>query len=148
MEFEKLDQNLRSIFQGVSLKEPPKTMLDHFEDEVMNKVRFAAWSPVISFLGVGILMAGLILGAMFYFPKQTVKSYEIKEVSAPGVQSENGVKQAQEVLSDLQIEQISEEVSTDLLLLQMLGEDEEFNMDFKLMDSDMEILSQAATPQI
>ena len=144
MEFEKIDQDLQALFKNVSLKETHKTVLDSFETEVMERVRLASWIPVFRYAGLGILILSLA-GLIFMTHQKHIQITSQKPVVPITVVHSKNIQAPVALISDAQIEQISEEVSKDMLLLQMLGEDEEFTADFKLMDSDMEILAQPHT---
>lgn len=139
MDFNPEEQEIRKVLESHRLRRPPASLMRNYEEEVMKKIHSPAgpsWGWAVSFAGV----AALIFLLAFVFLIRTQPAKNSAQISSP-------VTDAMKVQVFPEQEGILfEKMASDLLILEMLGEDEGLFDSFERLETDMEFLGQVNKP--
>jgi hypothetical protein len=161
MEYARDDKEIRELLSEYRLKEPPKSLLQNYEGEVMAKILSLENAPAIP-LPVIALSAALILLLGFiwlmilrpepvYQPTVTPSRVQTPEraavfVNAPMRQAVPGleVSRIQPSSKEASEEKAFDQMERDLFILEMLGEDEGLMDDLDRLATDVEFVIQSS----
>lgn len=163
------EKELETLLRDFAVKQPPKGLLDNFEKNVWEKInqgpepldwKFALLLGVAS---VGLITAVFIWGIMPLVKRSTPDSInpqviqrEIQRLQADQDTGAVAVSVVREIEAEpvavtpppaavLNEEEVFTEISEDLFILQMLGEDAGMLEDYDLLENDIQTLSQMET---
>ncbi len=69
-DFETADKIVQEIFQPLTLKRPPKILMDHYEFELMNKIQVGSPRRGLQGWAAGAVILLLILGLIMILARQ------------------------------------------------------------------------------
>ena len=129
MDPDKEEKEIERLFEGYRSKRPPEALMKNYAGEVEKKLERASHPSFLPWAGAAAFLFALALAGTLFVVFQPTRPKPTKALPAPAVDS-------REILQNL---------SDELLLLEMLGEDGGLTNEFDRVTSDMARIEQGPT---
>lgn len=141
------EHELKELLKKVKARKPSQSVLNNFEKEVLQKIHRPGFPRGITFSFAAAL---IVAGAALYIllppqPSQTLPAPETiaAQIGAPVFQEKPATdSKAEETLTTEEETEIMDELSQDLFILEMLGEDEGLIDGFERMSVETAFMTQ------